>query len=65
MSTVFAESRMEVQRYRRMDIKGFNVVLEKFSFDLKVACVAGACQRDSQIILQLNGLNGQPGVSFK
>ena len=64
---------MEVWRYRRMDTNKLNVVLEKFSFDLKVlkqldptvACVAGACQRYSQIILQLNGQNGQPGVSFK
>ena len=31
----FSDSRMEVQRYRRMDIQGFNVVLETFSFDLK------------------------------
>ena len=36
MSTVFAESRMEVWRYRRMDIDKLNVVLEKFSLDLKV-----------------------------
>ena len=36
MSTVFAESQMEVWRYRRVDINKLNVVLEKFSFDLKV-----------------------------
>ena len=36
----------------------FNVVLEKIKrkqLDPTVACVAGACQRFSQIILQLNG----------
>ena len=62
MSTIFADLRIEVRRYRRMDIKGFNVVLETFSFDLKVqkqldptvACVAGAFQRGSKI-LQFNG----------
>ena len=32
---IFADSQMEKRRYRRMDINGFNVVLEKFSFDLK------------------------------
>ena len=32
---IFADSQMEKGRYRRMDINGFNVVLEKFSFDLK------------------------------
>ena len=32
----FADSRMEVRRYRRMDINGFNLVLEKLSFGLKV-----------------------------
>ena len=39
MSTIFIifDSRMEVRRYRRMDINGFNMVLEKFSFDLKVS----------------------------
>jgi len=31
----FADSRMEVRRYRRMDINRFNMVVEKFSFDLK------------------------------
>ena len=36
MSTIFADLRIEVRRYRRMDMKGFNVVLETFSFDLKV-----------------------------
>ena len=36
MSTIFADLRIEVRRYRRIDIKGFNVVLETFSFDLKV-----------------------------
>ena len=36
MSTIFADSRMEVRRYRRMDIIGFNVVLEKSPFDLNV-----------------------------
>ena len=36
VTAVFAESRMEVWRYRRMDINKLNVVLEKFSFDLKV-----------------------------
>ena len=35
MSTIFADSRMEVRGYRRMDINGFNLVLEKFSFDLR------------------------------
>ena len=29
----FADSRMEVRGYRRTDINGFNLVLEKFSFD--------------------------------
>ena len=32
----YVNLRIEVRRYRRMDIKGFNVVLETFSFDLKV-----------------------------
>ena len=36
MSKMFADSRIEVRRYRRMDINGFNGVLEKLSFDLKV-----------------------------
>ena len=36
MSTIFADLQMEVWRYRRMDINMFNVVLKKFSFDLKV-----------------------------
>ena len=36
MSTIFADSRMEVRRYRRMDINVLNVVPEKFYLDLKV-----------------------------
>ena len=36
MSTIFADLQMEVWRYRQMDINMFNVVLKKFSFDLKV-----------------------------
>ena len=36
MSTIFADSRMEVGKYRHMDINRFNVVLEKFSFALVV-----------------------------
>ena len=36
MSIIFADSRMEVRRYRRMNINGFIVVLEKFALDLKV-----------------------------
>ena len=53
VSKMFADSRIEVRRYRRMDINGFNGVLEKLSFDLEptTACVAGAYQ----MILQLNG----------
>ena len=36
VNVCFADSRLEVRRYRRMDINGFTVVLEKkFSFDLK------------------------------
>ena len=41
-----------------MGERQFNVVLEKIKIkqlDPTVACVAGACQRDSQITLQLNG----------
>ena len=34
---IVSDSRMEVSRHRRIDINGFNVVLEKFSFDLKVS----------------------------
>ena len=47
--------KMELRRYRRVDINGFNVVPEKFSFDLKKQLdptVACACQPDSQIIAQ-------------
>ena len=36
MSTIFADSEMEVRRYRRMDITGFNVLLEKFPFEFNV-----------------------------
>ena len=36
MSKMFADSRIEVRRYRRMDINGLNGVLDKLSFDLKV-----------------------------
>ena len=36
MTTTFADSRMEVGKYGHMDINRFNVVLEKFSFDLEV-----------------------------
>ena len=36
MSSIFADSRMEVGKYRHMDINRFNVVLEKFSFALDV-----------------------------
>ena len=36
MSKIFADSRMELRRYRRMDINVLNVVPEKFSLDLKV-----------------------------
>ena len=36
VSTIFADWRMEVRRYRRMDIVGFNVLLEKFPFDFNV-----------------------------
>ena len=32
MSTILSDSRMEVRRYRRMDINGFHVVLEKSFF---------------------------------
>ena len=35
-ANIFADSQMKKRRYRRMDINGFNVVLEKFSFDLKL-----------------------------
>ena len=41
-----------------MGERRFNVVLEKIKrkqLDPTVACVAGACQRFSQIILQFNG----------
>ena len=31
MSAILTDSRMEVRRYQRMEINGFNVVLEKFS----------------------------------
>ena len=61
MLTIFADSRIEVGRYRRMETNGFNVAAqEKFlltlievykQLDPTVVCVAGACQRDSQIIL--------------
>ena len=38
-----------------MNIQG-NVVFQKIiKLDLMVACVGGACQRDSQIVLQMNG----------
>ena len=74
----FSDSRMEVRMiprtYQPMDINGFlkcgarevffwlkGFILRK-QLDPSVACVAGACQHDSQIILQFNG---QPGVSFK
>ena len=58
-ANIFADSQMKKRRYRRMDINGFNVVLEKFSFDLKLkkkqlnSTVAHAWQRDSLITLQL------------
>ena len=45
--------RFKMRRFRRKDINGFNVV------DPAVACVAGTCQRDSQIILQLRLCNRQ------
>ena len=45
--------RFKMRRFRRKDINGFNVV------DPTVACVAGTCQRDSQIILQLRLCNRQ------
>ena len=32
----FSDSRMEVRRYQRTDINGFNVVLKKFSVGYKV-----------------------------
>ena len=32
MSTIFADSRMEVRRYRRIEINGFNVVLTRSFF---------------------------------
>lgn len=53
MSTIFADLRIKMRRFRRKDINGFNVV------DPAVACVAGTCQRDSQIILQLRLCNRQ------
>ena len=53
MSTIFADSLIKMRRFRRKDINGFNVV------DPAVACVAGTCQRDSQIILQLRLCNRQ------
>ena len=45
--------RFKMRRFRRKDVNGFNVV------DPAVACVAGTCQRDSQIILQLRLCNRQ------
>ena len=45
--------RFKMRRFPRKDINGFNVV------DPAVACVAGTCQRDSQIILQLRLCNRQ------
>ena len=36
MSSIFADSRMEVGKYRHMDINRLNVVREKFSFALDV-----------------------------
>ena len=51
-----------------MDINGFNVVLETFSFDLKilnkqlnprVACVAGACPE--RVLLEILGEGVPPG----